>query len=83
MKTKTEIANQETVNNTSRGTMQVGTFRLNMIQQIFFSEGKGTYGKVNAKNTDEQIKKRYLLNKQTLFWIFYAPYEYRPQISRP
>lgn len=26
------------------------------------SEGKGTYGKVNAKNTNEQIKKRYVLN---------------------
>lgn len=44
------------------GTMQVDSFRLNLIQQIFFSDGKGTYGKVNAKNTDEQIKKRYVLN---------------------
>jgi len=44
------------------GTMQVDSFRLNLIQQIFFSDGKGTYGKVNAKNTNEQIKKRYVLN---------------------
>mgnify|MGYP001426157629 CR=1 FL=1 len=44
------------------GTMQVDSFRLNLIQQIFFSDGKGTYGKVNAKNTDKMIKKRYVLN---------------------
>ena len=43
------------------GAMQVDLFRLNLIQQIFFSDGKETYGKVNAKNTDVQIKK-YILN---------------------
>ena len=41
-------------------TMQVDSFRLNLIHQIFFSDGRGTYGKVNAKNSDEMIKKRYV-----------------------
>jgi len=44
------------------GTLTIESFRLTLLQQIFFSDGKGTYGKVNAKNTDEQIKKRYILN---------------------
>ena len=44
------------------GTLTTESFRLTLLQQIFFSDGKGTYGKVNAKNTDEQIKKRYILN---------------------
>ncbi len=43
-------------------TLSIESFRLTLLQQIFFSDGKGTYEKVNTKNTDEQIKKRYILN---------------------
>lgn len=43
------------------GTLTVESFRLSRIQQFFFSDGDGTYGHVTAKNTEEQIKKRYVL----------------------
>ena len=37
-------------------------FKLSILQQICFADGKGTNGNINAKNTNEQIKKRYIYN---------------------
>lgn len=41
---------------------QVNDFRLSILEQIFFVDGKGTYGKVTRRNSEEQIKKRFILN---------------------
>jgi len=37
------------------------SFRLSFIQRLFFSEDKNTNWKINSKNTEEQIIKRYIL----------------------
>lgn len=42
--------------------LKIDSFKLSWIEQLFFSDGKGTYGSVNSKNTDEQLKKRYVLH---------------------
>ncbi len=42
--------------------LKVESFRLSIIEQMFFGDGRGTRGKVTNRNSEEQIKKRYLLN---------------------
>lgn len=44
------------------GSLSPFSFRLSLIQQLFFAGGKKSKWKVNCKNTEEQMIKRYILN---------------------